>query len=102
MNDDFRARFNKAALACPETVTWRRPRSPGESLRRLSEACDELGLDQWDTYAERGPVGRLEEEVVTLLGKDAVAYFPSGIMAQQAALRVWCDRAGTRRIALPD
>ena len=37
-----------------------------------------------------------------LLGKPAAAFFPSGIMAQQAALRVWCDRTGSKRVAIPD
>ena len=27
--------------------------------------------------------------------------FPSGVMAQQSMLRVWCDARGSRRVALP-
>ena len=27
---------------------------------------------------------------------------PSGTLAQQAVLRIWCDRSGSRRVALPD
>ena len=52
-------------------------------------------------YAERGAVARLEEEVAGLLGKPAAAMFPSGVMAQQAALRVHCDRAGSLRVGIP-
>jgi len=99
---DFAERFRVAAAACTDTVSWHRNRSPADVLRSLAEACDELGLDEWDSYGERGPVARLETEVATLLGKESAAFFPSGIMAQQAALRVWSDRAGTRRVALPD
>src|SRR5437764_14104305 len=29
-----------------------------------------------------------------LLGKEAAVLFPSGTMAQQVALRIWCDRSG--------
>ena len=36
-----------------------------------------------------------------LLGKPAVAMFPSGVMAQQSMLRVWCDARGSRRVAMP-
>ena len=36
-----------------------------------------------------------------LLGKPAAAMFPSGIMAQQSVLRVWADRQGSSRIAIP-
>ncbi len=53
-------------------------------------------------YAERGAVAQLEQEVAELLGKPAAAMFPSGIMAQQAALRVWCDRAGSTRVGIPE
>ncbi len=102
MDDEFADRFRVAAAACTRTVMSRRDRTPAEVLRSLADAADALGLDEWDTYAERGPVVRLEAEVAELLGKPAAAFFPSGIMAQQCALRVWTDRAGTRRVAIPD
>ena len=41
-------------------------------------------------------------EVTSLFGVEAAAFFPSGVMAQQAALRIHGDRAGIRRVALPD
>jgi threonine aldolase len=40
--------------------------------------------------------------VVELLGKPAAVFFPSGVMGQQAALRAWCDRTGSLRVAIPD
>jgi hypothetical protein len=55
----------------------------------------------WDRYGEGGPVTALENQVAVLLGKPAAVMFPSGIMAQQSALRVWSDRQGSRRIAIP-
>ena len=42
---------------------------------------------------------RLEGRVAELLGKEAAAFFPSGTMAQQIALRIHCDRAGRRAVA---
>ena len=98
---EMRDRYRAAADLCDSTVIGHRRRSPGEVLRTLADACDEMDLD-WDLYAERGPVARLEEELAQLLGTEGAAFFPSGTMAQQAALRVWCDRAGTRRVAMPD
>ena len=44
----------------------------------------------------------LETDLVERFGVEAAAYFPSGVMAQQAALRVHCDRAGSRRVSMPD
>lgn len=61
-----------------DTVT-----QPTPAMRRaIFEA--ELGDD---VYGEDPTVKRLEQRVATLLGKQAGLYFPSGTMANQAALR---------------
>lgn len=100
--DDLSDRFRAAAQQCQDVVVGFRHRSPAEVFRSLADACDEFGIDEWDRYGESGPIEQLESELADLLRKPAAAFFPSGTMAQQAALRVWSDRAGTRRIALPD
>jgi threonine aldolase len=102
VDDELRDRLKAAADACTTTVFWHAKRTPAEVLRAVADAADELGVDEWDVYAEKGAVARVEAEVAELFGKPAAAFFPSGIMAQQAALRVWCDRAGSRRVAIPD
>lgn len=99
MPDDM-TRFRELAAACDATVFGHPMDTPGQVLRRLAELADELGVT-WDQYAVRGPVAVLEDELEALFGKPA-AFFPSGVMAQQSALRVWCDRAGTSRVAMPD
>lgn len=76
--------------------------TPAEEFRALADACDALGIDRHDRYGEDGPVVRLESEVALLLGKPAAAFFPSGVMAQQSVLRVWCERRGSFRVAIPD
>lgn len=92
------------ALAAAHTVGWVRRRTPGEALRELADTADDLGLGtaDWDTYGARGAVARVEEELAAVLGAEAVVFLPSGTMAQQAVLRSWCDRSGSRRVALPD
>ena len=102
MTDDLTTRLAKAHAACPRTIAWRRPATPGAAFAELADACRELGIDEWDTYAEHGAVELLESRVKELTGKPAAAYFPSGIMAQQAALRIHSERAGSPRVALPD
>jgi threonine aldolase len=102
VDDDLKARLEDASKACETTVFWHAQRTPAEVLRAAADAADDLGLDEWDIYAEKGAVARVEAEVAELLGKPAAAFFPSGIMAQQSALRVWCDRTGSRRVAIPD
>ncbi len=95
-------RFREVARGCEGDVFWTPRRSPQQAMRDLAQAAEELGIEQWDVYAERGAVARLEQEVAELLGKPAAAMFPSGIMAQQAALRVHCDRAGSLRVGIPE
>lgn len=51
-----------------------------------------------DHYGEGGVVAELEAEVAGLLGFPAAVHLPSGVMAQQAALRVHADRRGRRTV----
>ena len=100
--DDLAARIRTAARSCPDAVSGQAFRSPAQALADLARSCAELGVEDWDYYGESGPIARLEAELVGLFGVEAAAFFPTGIMAQQAALRVHTDRAGIRRVALPD
>jgi threonine aldolase len=54
---------------------------------------------EMDVYGAGGAVAKLEAEVCKVLGKPAAAFFPSGTMAQQAALRIHADRRNTRAVA---
>src|SRR5215472_16666288 len=101
-SDDLATRVRAASRACAAAVTGPGFRSPSQAFEELARACGELGIEEWDAYGERGAVERLEREVTGLFQKEAAAFFPSGVMAQQAALRIHADRAGTRRVALPD
>ena len=71
--------------------------TPAAWLTELAGAATEDGLDR---YGEGGEVAALESEVAALLGKDAAVLMPSGIMAQQAALRAWADRSSTDAVAV--
>jgi threonine aldolase len=100
--DDLATRVRSASSACPDAVSGQAFRSPAQAFADLARSCAELGIEEWDVYGELGPVGRLESELVELFGVEAAAFFPTGIMAQQVALRIHTDRAGNRRVALPD
>jgi threonine aldolase len=52
-----------------------------------------------DYYGIGGVVTELEQEVASLLGKDAALFLPTGTMAQQATLRVHADRRSSRSVA---
>lgn len=99
---DLDDRLRDAANACTDTVVWHPRTRPGDVLAELGRACEELGIDEWDSYGSGGAVTRLEEEVAELLGKPAAVFCVSGTMAQQSMLRVWCERRGSRRVAIQD
>ena len=101
-SDDLADRVRATSRSCTVAVSGQAFRSPAQALEELARACGELGIEEWDFYGERGAVQRLEEELTALFGVEAAAFFPSGVMAQQVALRVHTDRAGSRRVAMPD
>jgi len=51
-----------------------------------------------DTYGQGGAVADLEAEICRLLGKPAATFLPSGVMAQQAVLRVHADERNRRTV----
>ena len=51
-----------------------------------------------DNYGQGGVVAALEAEICRLLGTPAAAFLPSGVMAQQAVLRVHADQRNRRTV----
>ncbi|NHC47553.1 threonine aldolase family protein [Motilibacter aurantiacus] len=80
--------------SCTRFLNWHGLQPPEAVLRRLLE----LEALRGDQYGVGGVVTQLEQEVGELLGKPA-AFFLSGTMAQQIALRVHADRRGRRTVA---
>ena len=60
----------------------------------MFRALAERAGARMDVYGGGESVKRLESRVAGLLGKEAAVLFPSGTMAQQVALRIWCERSG--------
>ncbi|MCW8383467.1 threonine aldolase family protein [Streptomyces justiciae] len=72
-----------------------------ERLASLAEAAPEVyDLEEPADIYGNGVVTALEERVASLLGKEAAAFFPTGTMAQQVALRCWAARTGNPTVAL--
>nr|WP_042183451.1 beta-eliminating lyase-related protein [Kibdelosporangium sp. MJ126-NF4]CEL15526.1 L-allo-threonine aldolase [Kibdelosporangium sp. MJ126-NF4]CTQ92072.1 L-allo-threonine aldolase [Kibdelosporangium sp. MJ126-NF4] len=66
---------------------------------RPAHVLDLLRARVGDQEPRGDAVPRLERRVADLLGKPAAAFFPTGTMAQQVAMRIHADRRGTRTIA---
>lgn len=76
----------------------------GTLAQRLARLTDEArasyDLDDWpDMYGDR-VVAALEGRTAAALGTEAAAFFPTGTMAQQVALRCWAGRTGSRTVAM--
>ncbi|MEW2113603.1 beta-eliminating lyase-related protein [Streptomyces sp. NPDC005474] len=72
----------------------------GQRLALLDEARESYDLDEPSDIYGGGIVETLEERTAVLLGKEAAAFFPTGTMAQQVALRCWAGRTGNPAVAL--
>jgi threonine aldolase len=85
--------------ACSRQLFGERRPTMREALAAAAEAP--LDLDACgDRYGDGAPVAMLEERVAALLGKPAAVLFPTGVMAQQVALRIWAARTGDSTVAL--
>ncbi len=78
-------------------LTHHKPKSPREALERLAQATDpDIAFDR---YGSGAWLAAFEAKVARELGKEAAVFLPSGTLAQQIALRIWCDRGGNPSIA---
>lgn len=83
---------------CTRFLSMHRRVAPREALEGI--AASPYAELPWDTYGEGALVRLLEERVAALLGKEAAVFVSKGVTAQQAALRVWADRARLPTVAL--
>jgi threonine aldolase len=87
------ARLESAAKGC-DRFLW------GDGPRTVAGLLAQIPADtKPDVYGEGGVVAELEAEVAQLLGKEAALFLPTGIMAQQATLRVHADRRSRTTVA---
>lgn len=86
-----------ARRGCTRWLVGHGDSTPRAWLQELADAATEPDLDR---YGGGGEVEVLEREVAALLGKEAAAFMPSGVMAQQAALRSWVERSCTDAVAV--
>jgi dTDP-4-amino-4,6-dideoxygalactose transaminase len=70
----------------------------GQSRRNvqvLKDVLEELdGQLESDIYGKGEIIEGFQEKMAKYLGKEDAVFFPSGTMAQQIALRIWCDKKG--------
>lgn len=72
-----------------------------DRLRLLADQIDQTWPDHiFNAYQSGGVVAELEARVAELVGTPAATWFPSGVMAQGAALKVWSEDRQENRVGL--
>ena len=95
MDDDARA----ALRAECRIIQAHGERNLPALLARTADWCRTHGIEH-DIYGRGEMVERFEADVAERLGFEAGRFMPTGTLAQQVALRVWCERAGSDRVGM--
>ena len=92
-------RRRELARGCTRFLSGHGNVAPEAQMAEVAEYCRRTGAEP-DVYGTGEFLNGFEEEMAALLEMDAAVFMPSGIMAQQIALRIWADRAASRQIGL--
>ena len=93
MSEDSASRERQLRAGCTRWLNLHGPQRPAELLAQIPA---DIAADR---YGAGGVVEQLETTVAEVLDKPAAAFFPSGTMAQQIALRIHADRRHVRTVA---
>lgn len=66
-------------------------------LKEVFEKID--GSVESDIYGTGKVIEDFQAKMASFLGKEEAVFFPSGTMAQQIALRIWCEQKGIKKVA---
>lgn len=70
------------------------------NVKVLKDAFEGVDSSEFaDMYGAGSMINDFEKKMADYLRKEAAVFMPSGTMAQQIALRVWCDLAGKKSVA---
>ncbi|MBT2695508.1 beta-eliminating lyase-related protein [Bacillus sp. ISL-55] len=76
---------------------------PGHGRRNvqvLKDAFENIdGQLDSDIYGTGKVIDAFQDKIAAFLGKEKAVFFPSGTMAQQIAMRIWCDEKELQTVA---
>ena len=93
---DLMERYQAVVGRCEYRLTGHPRLSMGEQLADIGRWAGKY--EQLDVYGSGDLIASFEADIATMLDKPAAVFLVSGTMAQNIALRVWADRADTRRV----
>jgi threonine aldolase len=91
---------NKSLLEAFNQTTYPLVGHGKRNIQVLKEALNNFdgNLDS-DIYGTGKLIEDFQVRIAKYLGKESAVFFPSGTMAQQIALRIWCDKKGLKKVA---
>jgi threonine aldolase len=70
------------------------------NIQVLQEAIKNIdGQTESDMYGTGQIIEDFQDKMAKYVGKEHAVFFPSGTMAQQIALRIWCDNKDLKKVA---
>lgn len=87
-------------LEAYKQTTYQVPGNGKRDIETLKAAFEEVdGQLDSDMYGKGKVIEDFQDKMAAFLGKESAVFFPSGTMAQQIALRIWCDEKGIEKVA---
>jgi threonine aldolase len=87
-------------LEAYKKTTYQVPGNGKRDIETLKRAFKDIDGDMdSDVYGKGKIIEDFQAKMAAYLGKETAVFFPSGTMAQQIALRIWCDEKGTKKVA---
>jgi threonine aldolase len=91
---------NNILLEAYKQAKYKVPGHGPRDIQTLKAALNEIDEHQEsDIYGKGKIIEDFQTKMAQYLGKESAVFFPSGTMAQQIALRIWCDQKGKRKVA---
>ena len=90
LSSTLKKQYQAVTKKCQYSLVRHPRRSMAEYLQEIIPLAE--AYDDPDVYGEGQVIEDFEQQVATLLGKEAAVFLPSGTMAQPVALRIWSDR----------
>lgn len=90
----------KSIIEAFNETTYRIAGNGNRDIQVLKEALESVEDHTLsDIYGSGTVIEDFQTKMASVLGKETAVFFPSGTMAQQIALRIWCDEKGVKRVA---
>ncbi|WP_026568673.1 threonine aldolase family protein [Bacillus sp. UNC41MFS5] len=91
---------NNTILEAYKKAKYKVPGHGSRDIQTLKAVLNDIdGQVESDIYGNGKIIEDFQLKMAKYLGKEAAVFFPSGTMAQQISLRIWCDQKGTKKVA---